>query len=200
MYQAIRKSFLENKENRIAKTNIPDSCAIKCSDFNYQAMFHVAAGQHTAPVIFNNSCWSWTGVSESFLVGGVRGYIGTLWNIGNDEATETARLFYNNLFLMPISEALHVAREFTRGTPFENIYIYWGLHFSTVKKRGSAGESRERVMGYLLRAFYTWLDHKKGEKRPEILQNIEKLMDWVSSQLYRYFRAEYLELRSRTMK
>jgi hypothetical protein len=38
------------------------------------------------PVVFNNSCSSWSSTGEAFLAAGARAYIGTLWPVANDVA------------------------------------------------------------------------------------------------------------------
>lgn len=38
------------------------------------------------PVVFNNSCSSWTGTGSAFLAAGARAVIGTLWPVSNDVA------------------------------------------------------------------------------------------------------------------
>lgn len=42
------------------------------------------------PLIFNNSCLSWTGVGRDFVRIGARGYIGTLWSVGAQDAATLA--------------------------------------------------------------------------------------------------------------
>lgn len=56
----------------------------------------------SAPVVFNNSCLSWTGVGREFVRAGSRGYIGTLWPVGAESAAQFAA---------------HVMAELVRGAP-----------------------------------------------------------------------------------
>ncbi|MFF4533761.1 hypothetical protein ACFY1P_31385 [Streptomyces sp. NPDC001407] len=44
------------------------------------------------PVVFNNSCESWTGVGKEFVRAGARGYVGSLWSIPSDLAARFATL------------------------------------------------------------------------------------------------------------
>ncbi len=185
-----------HKQVRTPKAIVPDSCAIKCADFAYQAMIQVVAGHHTAPVIFNNSCWSAAGIADSFLAGGVRGYIGTLWKVNNQIATEVAETFYNHLFDGTVLDALQKGLEKCRGTNNEGIYIYWGLHFSTIQKGHSITESRENVCKALLRSFYRWTDHAKTVASAKIRDNVNRLADWNMRQLRQYFFWDYLKLRA----
>ena len=56
------------------------SCAIACADTIHQGQFHALAS-YSSPIIFNNTCWSWSEVAAFFLAGGARAYVGTLWAI-----------------------------------------------------------------------------------------------------------------------
>ncbi|MBV8866135.1 MAG: hypothetical protein JO210_12145 [Acidobacteriaceae bacterium] len=42
------------------------------------------------PVVFNNSCLSWTGVGREFISAGARGYLGTLWSVNAQQAATFA--------------------------------------------------------------------------------------------------------------
>lgn len=56
---------------------------------NYQITQWHAFGER--PLIFNNSCLSWTGVGRDFIRVGARGYVGTLWSVGVSAAADVAR-------------------------------------------------------------------------------------------------------------
>lgn len=185
----------KEKQLRVHKNIIPDSCAIKCYDFNYQAMFDVVAGYHTSPIIFNNTCWSWSGIADSFLSGGVRGYIGTIWAINNQVAMNSAETFYMNSNKSTILSSLQAAMEITKGTTSEDIYMYWGLHFSTIKSGSSSENSRQNVVECLLRSFYRWNDRIKEVSSKSIKENIYRLVNWHSEQLRKYFFWDYLKMR-----
>ncbi|MER6980424.1 hypothetical protein ABT317_26505, partial [Streptomyces carpinensis] len=43
------------------------------------------------PIVFNNSCQSWTGVGREFVRVGARGYIGSLWSIPSKRAADFGR-------------------------------------------------------------------------------------------------------------
>lgn len=60
------------------------------------------------PIIFNNSCQSWTGVGSEFIRVGARGYIGTLWSIPSKPAADFARIVVDRLTAqeMPACEAI----------------------------------------------------------------------------------------------
>ena len=173
------------------KAIIPDSCAIKCSDFIYQAMFNMVACFHTSPLIFNNTCWSWSGIAESFLDSGARGYIGTLWAVENKVAKSVAETFYQHLFDNTVLNSLHKATQTTKGTNSHDIYIYWGLHFSTLKKVDSVEKSRLNITRCLMQAFYRW--QYKAFMMPEgkIKESSKRLADWDFDELLNSFLYEF---------
>lgn len=195
MQSAISNSKLKRTER---KPSIPDSCAIKCHDFNYQAMFNTIAGWHSSPFIFNNTCWSCSQISYSFLAVGSRGYIGTLWNVDNEVAKNVAESFYEKIFGLTILDALEISLVHTKDKPDENIYVFWGLHFATIKAGVSEEESRMKVASKLLSSFYRWRDHIKEVKNEKTKENINRLIDWNCDQLKKYFRWETLKLLMRS--
>jgi len=190
----IDQLFKKKCESRKRKLIIKDSCAIKCFDFNYQAMFNMISGLHSNPFIFNNTCWSWSDISDSFLSVGARCYIGTLWAINNDIAKICAETFYDNLFEGTILNALQKALFHTKGNENENIYLLWGVHFSTLKKGNSISESRMNIAKRLLHSFYRWREHINTVQDAKVQEQIKSLIKWNSDQLFKYFYIESLEL------
>jgi hypothetical protein len=87
---ANQRNKMNPNARRVKKDRIPNSCAIRCIDSIHQGEF-VTLASHSSPLVFNNTCWSWCEVSKFFLAYGARGYIGTLWAIGNDAAVPSGR-------------------------------------------------------------------------------------------------------------
>lgn len=186
--------FKNEGKSRKRKSIIPDSHAIKCSDFNYQAEFDKIANFQTFPFIFNNTCWSWSGVSDSFLASGARAYIGTLWSINNDIAKRTGESFYEKLFNGTILEALQKSLICTDGTNDENIYVFWGLHFSSVSTGVSLKKSKETVVDMILHAFYHFRAQLKTAKTESAKKEIVRLVNWNYNQLFDYFPIDAIKL------
>lgn len=173
-----------NKEPRtVRKPNIPNSHAIKCYRFNYQAIFNSIAGAHANPFIFNNTCWSWIGIADGFLSVGARGYIGTLWAIDNSVAKVCAEKFYANVFNTTILKAFHSALQSANGTASENVFIYWGLHFSTLKKGTSIQDSKSKVGKRLSVSFLRWKKNLAKVTDEKTREMIKRLMKWNLLQL-----------------
>ena len=179
-------------KNRTYKDVIQDSCAIKCSDSIYQAMFTVMSISH-CPIIFNNTCWSWSDFADSFLSVGVRCYIGTLWDINNNVAKQTAELFYNNLLGENISVALQKALVTTLGKRDENIYIVWGLPFSILQPASSINESKKSVTIEMLESLGHWQDRLSHVKKNSTKKSMEALIEWGSNEISTNFREETIE-------
>lgn len=190
----VAKRNLKEKYKRKRKDIVPDSCAIKCSDFIYQAIFNMVACFHRSPIIFNNTCWSWSGISESFLDSGARGYIGTLWEVENNVAKEVAENFYKHIFDDTVINVLHSASKKTKGTDSEDIYIYWGLHFSTLKKADSVATSRKNITECLLLAFYRWRERSRILTEGTTRDNALGLAKWDYYEMLDNFRVETLEI------
>jgi len=191
MQQAISdRDDQKGKYKGTPKSVVPDSCAIACDVFVYQAMFDMIAGFHASPVIFNNTCWSWSGIADSFLSAGARGYVGTLWAVENNVARQVAEEFYQNIFTNTIAESLHHAMTLTKGTHSEGIYVYWGLHFSTLGKPVSMPESRTRIAELMIRGFHNWRDH--AAKLPDGFSKKSslELAEWDYNELLRNFKTE----------
>ncbi|TQM84826.1 hypothetical protein FHX81_7285 [Saccharothrix saharensis] len=77
------------------------------------------------PIVFNNSCRSWTRLGREFVRAGARGYIGTLWTIPPNLAAGFARTVVRRL----TAEETPAARAIVNtGTPggIERSYLYVG--------------------------------------------------------------------------
>lgn len=146
---------------------VPNANAIKCVDFNYLANFDQIASDNHPPLIFNNTCWSWMNVSTSFLTGGARGYIGTIAEVSNSKALRFAETFYDKVFGSNIIEAFHTASTAVIQDGTLPIYIYWGLHFSTINNTETVQTNRKFVFEDLNKKLAMWRYkrfHNEGSK------------------------------------
>ena len=185
MVEAARK----NRGKGVEVKNVVGSCSISCVDFAYQAMFNFIAGHICYPIVFNNTCWSSTNVSESFIVNGASGYVGTLWSINNNTAKEMAESFYQLAFDMPICVALNKCLSIASGGPDSNVYVYWGLHFSTLQRGDSVLRSRIRITRNLLKG-YQYRARKSKSYNGKVAKNNQRIMNWIWYQLETNYRLE----------
>ena len=193
VFSEMFQSLGETKNQESSRVvNVTGSCHIKCVDSIYQAMFHYLAAMHS-PIIFNNTCWSWSDVADSFIGVGARGYIGTLWNIDNTVATKSAEVFYNNIFNTTVLSSLHKALETSKNSRDENIYIYWGLHFTSIVPGVSTEASSLVVFSKIMDSLEMWKTKLEKTKIPEHKKTIASIIDWLSRVLARNFKKEVMK-------
>lgn len=190
MHNAMKASNANKK--RLLKKGIvvTNSCGIKAIDGVHQGMFQ-ALSAHSSPFIFNNTCWSWGKIAENFLFGGARGYIGTLWNINNDVAANFAEVFYNSIFNDTVLNAFHHSLKLIDDELNQDIYIYWGLHFSSLTPGKSIVDSRSRIFKQLLRSFYIWNRSLSKDYDETTLKLTKELMYWINKEIRTTFSTEY---------
>jgi len=192
MWQALyldQRGKINTNAKRKKKGRIASSCAIRCSDSIHQGEFSILAS-HSSPLVFNNTCWSWYDVAAFFLACGARGYIGTLWAIDNDAAILGARTFYENLFSETVLTAFQKAVKATARTQSKDIYIYWGLHFTTLSRAQSAEQSRTEVFGELLQAVGGWGRQIQTAPSMEVRKNATRVLKSVLHELNTNFNPE----------
>jgi hypothetical protein len=85
-----------------------------------------------SPLVFNNSCSSWTEVGQAFLQAGARAYVGTLWEVTHEAAGDVATRLLQQMLAEPtdgIARALAIAVACDAGaaTIGHGGYIYVGL-------------------------------------------------------------------------
>ena len=184
----------KNKDkDRSKKVIVDGSCYIKCYDFHSQAMFNHLASGHS-PLIFNNTCWSWSAISESFLAVGAKAYIGTLWAINNDVAKISAEHFYEDIFDGTILEAFHKIHQKAIGTKDENIYSFWGLHFSRVMSGINKESSRKIVLLKMHKSLQIWKNKLENTTRRGMRKNINEFIDWNAREQFKDFKTEITEM------
>jgi tetratricopeptide (TPR) repeat protein len=77
------------------------------------------------PLVFNNSCQSWTGVGREFVRSGARGYIGTLWAVPSDLAADFARVVVDRLTAQEMTACEAIVDTGLRAG-IERSYLYVG--------------------------------------------------------------------------
>lgn len=115
----------EDEAAAVALTSLPRSLPVELIFFNTHGddesilLADIALpGTHipvfvslpTTPIVFNNSCESWTGVGREFIRAGARGYIGSLWSVPSNLAADYARQVMQQL----AQEGLRVAEALVR--------------------------------------------------------------------------------------
>lgn len=185
--------FQKIDKKRTAKKNILGSASIKCYDFNYQGLFNMIAAGNKSPIIFNNTCQSWSRISDSFIAAGSRLYIGTLWNIDNNIAKNVSEDFYKKLINDSLLNSLYQSQKISIGTNDENIYLLWGLHFCKFKTADSLENTRNHVLEKLLISLETWKEDYKKDLDVKIKQNISRNISWIAEYLTNNFQVDIIQ-------
>jgi hypothetical protein len=180
------KCMLESMGMRRPKGRIAMSCAIACADTIHQGQFHALAS-YSSPIVFNNTCWSWSEVAAFFLACGARAYIGTLWAIDNDAAVTAARTFYENLFSGTVLSAFHKAAKAIDATSSKGIYVYWGLHFTSLPPAQSPQKALNEVRRELMHAVERWVRKIESTKTPEVRGNSIRVLRLLVRELLTHF-------------
>lgn len=179
------------KKNRKSIENVVNSCAIKCWDFNYQAMTQVIAASYTSPIIFNNTCYSWIGISDFLLNGGAKGYVGTFGKVGNTNAVAMAEAFYSKIFEGHLISAFYSGINEIKGTVDENNYIFWGLPCSYFHRPESTSASRFSVFTFLLDSIKRWRHNISTTSSTKIRNRISSINEWLYREIFNNFNYEY---------
>ncbi len=184
MLKALYSDDRKVNRNKVDNILIEDSCHVQCFDDIHQGQFNSIAS-HGLPFIFNNSCTSWEEFALQLIAAGCRAYIGTLWNINNEVAVSSASVFYNGVFNNTILGAFQEMINSIENEKYKDIYIYCGLHFSTIKK--SSNNSKNRVRDNLLEALDQWISYTFNQKSVELLEAALRIIKFLNSELTSYF-------------
>lgn len=196
VFEDMRKALFQNNSFKNRKTRVPanypiyTSCHIKCYDSIHQGQFRMLAS-HGSPVIFNNTCSSWFEIAVHFIASGTRGYLGTMWNIKNPVAIKSAKLFYEEVFNNGnIAIAFHKMNKFGTSKEDQDIYIFWGLHFSTLKKPSEVSD--QIIFNELLSSFLRWMKKYNTTKIEEVRKNCVPIMNFIYKEVRQNFNEQHL--------
>lgn len=171
MLEQISEAFVQQKVTYLKELDsVPNTNAIRChSNFYNAGIDQFSSDSH--PFIFNNACWSWMIISNAFLQAGARGYIGTMQEIGNKQAVDFAKTFYSHLFQGTALQAFHLANVAFLQTQPEPLYVYWGLHFSTVRNKQPSRTILGKIVRLMNSSLSKWSRKKKlREGAAELLE------------------------------
>lgn len=203
VFEDMRKALFHDEDSgktTRVRLNSPiySSCHVECYDSIHQGDFHSIAA-HSSPLIFNNTCSSWHEIALTFIAAGARGYIGTVWKVSNTVALEAAKIFYEKLGSGDsVLDAFSAMTGSIPSVKYQDIYLYWGLHFSTLKRPSQ--KSDHKIFNAMLAAFLGWLRHYKNTKRDEIKRNCRPILYFIANELSTGFAPENLAKLKAQMK
>lgn len=163
------------------------SCHIQCYDSIHQGQFHSVASNNS-PIIYNNTCTSWRDFSTQLIAAGVRGYIGTLWNIGNKVALNSAKLFYDNVFDSTIAITINKMLRTIDDEDYKDIYLYCGLHFSTIPR--VEVKSKTKILNELMASLKRWNSYITRSKEKSLSINAINNIKFICYELAPFYEYE----------
>jgi hypothetical protein len=164
---------------------------IQCADSIHQGEFHGLAGSGP-PFVFNNTCSSSHEIAARIIRAGARSYIGTLWSVGNETATHAAKAFYESLVQQGNLLSAFVAMNKTIiNKQYENVYIFWGLHLSTLPK--VSVKSDAKIFADLIGLYLSWLKKTQTTADPEVRHNSIPIARFLADEIMRRFTPERLK-------
>jgi hypothetical protein len=167
------------------------SCHIECADSIHQGQFHSLAC-NSSPIIFNNTCSSWYEIAITFIASGTRAYLGTIWRVDNLVAREAARMFYERLLTK--GNLLDAFYEMTKGiqpAKYRNIYLYWGLHFSTMKCPMQKPD--QEVFNVLVASLIEWQHEYDSAKDQSVKRQSLRVLRFLVQEMKTNFTPMHLE-------
>ena len=186
------RSGPDNKVLRVPfKSKIALSCHIQCADSIHQGDFHCLAG-FGHPFVFNNTCSSSHEIALTIIDAGARSYIGTLWSVGNETAKRAAKIFYEDLVQHGnLLSAFFAMNKAITNKQYENVYIFWGLHLSTLPK--ASVKSDAKILAELIGLYLSWLKKVQTTPDPEVRHNSIPIARFLTDEIMRRFTPERLK-------
>jgi len=194
VFEDMRKAlFNDEKDKKTSRVYINrpiyGSCHIRCYDSIHQGEFH-AIGSHGCPFIFNNTCSSWLEIAVTIIAAGSRAYIGTLWNIRNDTAVQSAKIFYEKFLDENLIDAFYRMTKSIQNPIDADIYIFWGLHISTIQRPEKF--TKRKVLLELINSFFRWKQYAQKIEVPELKRNSFEAAMFIQREIKTNFRPEDL--------
>ena len=169
---------------------IATSCHIKCHDSIYQGSPDSLAG-FGCPIVFNNTCSSSHEIAATMIGAGARGYIGTLWSVGNTTATKAAKVFYQEALRQGnILAAYSEMNKSICHNRDQNVYIFWGLHSSSFRRPPE--KSDETIFRALVVTYFMWLNKVATTVDPEVKRNGLPIVKFLLDEIVTRFPHERL--------
>lgn len=136
-------------------------------------------GMHpgTAPVVLNNSCWSWHRLCEKFIFAGARAYIGSLFPVINMEAQAVAISALTKHHDKELYRALWLAQKEVYGDQGRRPYVMFGLPVVTIRP------NRTDSIGYMHAAYAEeiaqWDERSRKSTDEEVRQNAGRFVRFL---------------------
>ncbi len=141
----------------------------------------------SAPVFFNNSCWSWHELSMRATFAGARAYVGSLYPVLDPEAQEVARAFFGAVPDTELSVALCQAQKRVYGDGARRPYVMVGLPYISVPPNEADS------VNFLLRSYQSgriaWAAKARDSPNEEVRINAARYEHFLREDEVTFLRA-----------
>ena len=156
------------------------SMAIQLHDGVWLFASHGFAPQ-SAPLLVNNSCWSWHELSQRTTFAGARGYVGSLFPITDAEAQEVGQALFGRHIGEELPRALWLAQRNTYGSSARRPYVMVGLPFIAIRPNTTDAVSYMNQM--YLDGIAHWNERASGSPHAEVRRNARRFSSFLVDDL-----------------
>lgn len=134
-----------------------------------------------APLIINNSCWSWHELSQRTTFAGARGYVGSLFPITDAEAQEIGQALFGRYIGHQLPSALWSAQREIYGASARRPYVMIGLPFIAI--RPNTADAVSFMNKAYLDGIAHWSDRATNSPHEEIRRNAQRFSSFLFEDL-----------------
>lgn len=156
------------------------SMAIQLHDGPWLFASHGFAPE-AAPLIVNNSCWSWHELSQRTTFAGARGYVGSLLPITDAEAQEVGQALFGRYLGQDLATALWLAQRHVYGASARRPYVMVGLPFVSVRPNNADAVSF--LNKSYLDSIAHWSDRARLSPHEDVRSNAKRFVTFLIEDL-----------------
>ncbi len=142
----------------------------------------------SAPIIINNSCWSWHELSQRMTFAGARAYLGSLFPITDAEAQEVGQRIFGKYLGQELHRALWHTQQDIYGSSARRPYVMVGLPFIVIRKNVI------NTVAYMEKAYIegiaAWTARARNSPHKEIRDNARRFARFLCEDL-ETFRSKF---------
>jgi hypothetical protein len=135
----------------------------------------------SAPLIVNNSCWSWHELSQRATFAGARGYVGSLFPIIDAEAQKLGEAIFGRYIGEELPRALWLAQREIYGSSARRPYVMVGLPFIAI--RPNTTDAVSYMNEAYLNGITHWTNRASGSPHEEVRRNARRFSSFLFDDL-----------------
>ena len=185
---------MDRNDHIVNQESIPrvvGSMAMKLNDGVWLFASHGFA-PGAAPLIVNNSCWSWHELSQRTTFAGARGYVGSLFPIMDAEAQEVGQALFGKYIGQELPQALWSAQQDVYGAIGRRPYVMVGLPFISI--RPNTANAAAFMNEAYLDGIAHWSERAANSPHAEIRRNAKRYSNILFEDL-QFFRKNLIRRR-----